>query len=295
MPPPRIEPASGEPGRAAARQDVAEEGPRSGEARQALLARAGVDRARFGGSGDGVLGCARALCRRRSVARQGRARTVCTRDAHAAANRSYSARAAGSSADDWNPPVGRSEAKMPTASGPRSPAKSGSHSAIVEPMSAPTCRSGGEHRSAEGDAIRDVGGQDDQRLVDAVLSWVMTPGPIGDRLGRTSPGRRSGVLRGQAAGWPLRRRPSERSRRRRRRSRPEAAPASWPVETPARIAANVAELEPRLAPARADAEDERKAPAGQLVGDRSGFPVHESRRRWQPGWRGSTTPTNTPR
>ena len=58
----------------------------------------------------------------------------------AASNRSYTIRAAGSRAAGSKPPVGRSEAKTPTASGPSSPAKSGSHSAIVEPISAPTCR-----------------------------------------------------------------------------------------------------------------------------------------------------------
>ena len=44
---------------------------------------------------------------------------------------------------------------------PRSPAKSGSHSAIVVPIRAPTCAGRRDHRLAERDAVGDVRGKDD--------------------------------------------------------------------------------------------------------------------------------------
>ena len=98
--------------------------------------------------------------------------------AQAAANRPYNARAAGSRAVGWKPPVGRSEAKMPTASGPRSPAKSGSHSAIVDPIRAATRRFAASMawRNATPSGMCEARMRTSGR---AALSWVMTPGKSG--------------------------------------------------------------------------------------------------------------------
>ena len=132
----------------------------------------------------------------------------------------------------------------------------------------------GEHRSAEGDAIRDVGCQDDH-VWRAVLSWVMTPaqsgtvevvrhlGDDGGPRGQAGPGRCVGDRASVVVGGGDDRDPK--LRRRLGQSRRQLG-----CRERRRVGTEVGS-------GGADAEDERKAPAGQLVGDRSGFPVHQSR------------------
>ena len=162
---------------------------------------------------------------------------------------------------------------MPIASGPRSPAKSGSHSAIVEPISAPTCR------FAASIARRKAtpSGMCEARMIDvgpgvAELGHDARPvrdGQVVCRTGndrrpraRSRDGRRVGdrmgvvVVRGDdrdpklsgRLGEPRR----ELGRGERRRVRAEVRAA------------------------RADPEDERQAAAGQPVGHRARLPVHEA-------------------
>ena len=186
----------------------------------------------------------------------------------------YAAAASEPSADAWNPAVGRSEAKIPIASAPSSPAKSGSHSAIVEPISAPTLSPEAEHRLAERDPVGDVGREDDhvrlrgrqirhhprpvrEREVVGAADHDRQPARGCGRLGRVrdrvrvlvvGSGDRDAEIGGRLAQPARQLRGGER-----RRVRAEVGPA------------------------RADAEDHRQPASGQPVRDGARLPVQETR------------------
>ena len=163
---------------------------------------------------------------------------------------------------------------MPTAACPSSPAKSGSHSAIVEPMSAPT------RRPAPIIAWRKAtpSGMCEARMITsgrAAASCRMTAGQLREDEVVGDPGDDRHARGSQRSG---RRRPRRRSRSRPGRRRSRAGAATRAAEARGKLRRGErGRVRPEVRPAGADPEDEREPAAGEAIGDRARLPVDQAR------------------
>ena len=219
--------------------------------------------------------------RRRSGASAGEAPArappfaAATRCAQALANRAYVAAASDRSAAAGTRPSGDPRRRRRPRPAPSSPAKSGSHSAMVEPMSAPTfspdasiaCRKA--MPSGICDARMMTSGRAAARSShDAAANRAAS--------GCRSRGATTGIAGDAAVACARRPRPSWRSRRSRRRSRRAGPPTAFPSRGASSVAAKAAEFDAQVRAAGADAEDHRQAAPGQPVRDRARLPVQEA-------------------